>query len=162
MSQSDCILEEVNPSTNNKMSAPEIVVEICTPDFHIDNCDCIIKQEQIIKELQAKLDRQRKQQQDKQKEKEKEAELKQKEKEKKIKDIQSKINEYAKLVDEQRLFANQKYKEASEANQKYYQYYSEYNKYKLEYKNLTMKHNYVNVPIIDFLNVIYSPSYCNF
>jgi len=42
-----------------------IFEEICTSDYHKDNCDCFAKQEQKIKELQAELERQRKIQEEK-------------------------------------------------------------------------------------------------
>ena len=61
MSYPECILEEVNPISNQKVvNCEEPCKEICTPDYHADNCDCFEKQEQKIKELQAELDRQRK------------------------------------------------------------------------------------------------------
>jgi hypothetical protein len=52
MSHSDCILEKVNPMNNQKIvNQDEPIEEICTPDFHVDCCECFQKQEQQIKQL---------------------------------------------------------------------------------------------------------------
>ena len=42
----DCILEEVDAMSNQKVvNCEEPCEEICTPDFHVNNCNCFEKQE---------------------------------------------------------------------------------------------------------------------
>lgn len=63
----DCILEEVpeqvSENANNvqslSQSGIEIVVEMCTPDFHVDDCTCFEKRAEEIKQMQAKLEKER-------------------------------------------------------------------------------------------------------
>jgi len=169
MSHPDCILVEVNPISNQKVvNCEEPCEEICTPDFHVNNCNCFEKQEQKIKELQAELDRQRKIQEDKmhkqkvEEEKnrklEEETKRKQKEKERKIEAIRVKLNEFANLANEQQKIADQKHKEYMDANCKYYEYYGEYNKYKYEYESLNNKHNPINDPYTDLFRIFFNPN----
>jgi hypothetical protein len=55
---SDFILVE-DDSYDNSQKKVQMEIELCTPDFHSDSCECFAKQEQKIKDLQKELDRQR-------------------------------------------------------------------------------------------------------
>ncbi len=176
MSHHDCILEEVNPISNQKVvkseePCEEPCEEICTPDYHADNCDCFSKQEQKIKELQAELDRQRKLkedttrkqklEEDKKRKLEEETTRKQKEKEdkeRKMEVVRVKLNEFANLANEQLKIADQKHKEYMDANRKYYEYYGEYNKYKYEYESLNNNRNPINDPVTDLFRIFFNPN----
>jgi hypothetical protein len=80
MSHPDCILEEVDPVSNQKVvNCDEPIEELCTHDYHVDDCDCFSKQEQKIKELQATLDRQRKLKEETRRKQEEETKRKQEE-----------------------------------------------------------------------------------
>jgi hypothetical protein len=171
MSHSDCILEEVNPSNNQKVvDSEDPIEELCTTDFHVDGCECFSKQEQYIKQLQEELDRQRKIQEEKKKQKCVE-EQRQKEKEAKMEELRVKINEYAKLANEQKVIADKKYKEAAEANQLYYKFYGEYQNNVYQYKSLDinryqyksldnkLKYSYSEYSLIpDLFNIIFNPN----
>jgi len=183
MSHPDCILEEVNPINNQKqVKQDEQIEEICTSDYHVDNCECFVKQEQKIKELQTELERQRKIQEEKKKQKlaveqQKENELKaqkqkekeqaqkvkqqqqQKEKEAKMEGLRIKINELSRLANEQKLIADKKYKEASEANQLYYKFYSEYQNHLYQYELMTnTNYSYSDdILIPNLFNIIFNP-----
>ena len=179
----DCILEEVDASTNQKVVNPEEPCEeICTPDYHADNCDCFSKQEQKIKELQAELDRQRKIQEEKKRkileeEKRKQEEEKRKQQQEKIRQEQEKklkqeeekkkrieatrikVNECVARANEQEKIVQQKYKDYLDANDKHQKLVSEYYKLKYEYDEL----NGVCVNDLSKLfNVILSPSFNRF
>ena len=186
MSHPDCILEEVNPISNQKVvNCEEPIEEICTPDFYVDGCECFLKQEQKIKELQAELDRQykiheekkrkqveeekrkqevetkRKQEEEKKRKLEEETKRKQKEKEdkeRKMEVIRVKLNEFATLANEQQKIADQKHKEYMDANRKYYEYYGEYNKYKYEYESLNNNRNPINDPVTDLFRIFFNPN----
>ena len=190
MSHTDCILEEIDPMNNQKVvNQDEQIEEICSPEHHIDECKCFQKQEQQIKQLQEELDRQRKIQEEKKKQKcaeeqqQKEKQLQeeldrqrkiqegkkkqkcaeeqqQKENEAKMEELRVKINECAKLVNEQKVIANTKHKEAFDATQLYYKFYSEYqnnlNQYKLLDIKKKIKYSYSEYNIIpNLFNISY-------
>lgn len=63
LGKSDAILEEVQENANNVQSLShseiETVEELCTPDFHTDNCTCFEKRAEEIKQMQAQLEKER-------------------------------------------------------------------------------------------------------
>jgi chromosome segregation ATPase len=172
----NCILEEVDAMANQKVvNVEEPCEEICTSDYHTDNCDCFSKQEQKIKELQAELDRQRKIQEEKkrkiseeekrkqQQEKirqEQEKKLKQEEeKKKRIEAVRIKVNECVTQLNEQDKIVQQKYKDYNDAVHTQQKLVSEYYKLKYEYDEL----NGVCVNDLSKLfNIILNPSFNRF
>ena len=60
LGNSNAILEEVQDNADNIQSREtETVVEICTPDFHTDECTCFEKREEEMKQMQAQLEKER-------------------------------------------------------------------------------------------------------
>lgn len=144
MSHPDCILEEVNFNSNSNsnfnqtvVKAEESCVELCTPDYRADNCECFSKQEQKIKELQAELDRQRKIQEA----------------------IRIKLNDCINKANEQQKIVDEKYKDYVNANNKYQTLVNQYHKLKYDYDELNGVYQNDFTKLFD---IILNPSFNRF
>jgi len=176
---SDFILVE-NDSYDNSQKTVQMEVELCTPDFHADSCECFAKQEQKIKELQKELDRQRliqKERQEKIKQ-EKESTAKQtqnslrteqeriekerlEKKKKEIEDLRVTINNVIVKINEQEIVKKLKYKEYVEEDDKYYALRNQYSQLKYKYDQLTNT-NVNQLPFETLFNLILNPRLYNY
>ena len=152
LGKSDAILEEVQENANNVESLShseiETVEELCTPDFHIDNCTCFEKRAEEIKQMQAQLEKERQDYEMKKELRRKEREeaelrkqreeaerLEKEKKQKELDQLKQTINETAKSWNEKNTKRKQLedeiknlYKECDNFHDKYYELAQKYNK----------------------------------